>query len=88
MTEETETPTPPPLSAIAVKGYMQNRQSLCEELATISSCYDREKDRRKAITEEIDKIDVCVSKILEAQNAKAQATPTRDTANAKNSELK
>lgn len=69
MTEETKTQTPP-LSAIAVKGYMQNRQSLCEELATISSCYDREKDRRKAITEEIDKIDVCISKILEAQNAK------------------
>lgn len=58
--------------AIAVAGYLQNRQTLCEHLATISSTYDREKDRRKSIVEEIEKIDRCVARITDSQNDQIQ----------------
>ena len=62
-------PTMPTPDEIAVAGYLQNRQTLCKHLATISSTYDREKDRRKSIVAEIEKIDRCVARILDAQNA-------------------
>lgn len=62
---------------IAIAGYLQNRQTLCEHLATISSTYDREKDRRKSIVDEIEKIDRCVARILDAQIGQVDA-PAQD----------
>jgi hypothetical protein len=48
----------------AINGYLKNRYLLCEQLAEISSTYEREKDRRKCIENQIDIIDRCVIAVL------------------------
>lgn len=73
---------PPTLTpaAIAVEGYLKNRQTLCGHLATISSTYEREKDRRQAIVDEIRIIDRYVALILDSQNVSDQTPAALDSA--------
>ena len=77
---DVQQPSPEGLAAAAIEainGYLKNRYLLCEQLAEISSTYEREKDRRTCIENQIDIIDRCVIAVLHAQNVSDQATASK-----------